>query len=1138
MKKNDVFKIKKIIFQKNGFFIFVDTDNNSFKGNTDKELLKDMDIVCLQDLKKTIYQGKDQFLFSDKDLGVIEISDEKQNTDFDTNNSDNKEVKMARVKEVKFHNTKTFIEEDPSTHSQWAVWKDIEGNKYSGTVNFLDFKKNTIFNADFSETVHPVYGTQRKCSQVEIIYHNTGCLEDSLRASGVNKNAIINIIADNRFTKLKDKLSDNEKIKEITLKDLLEVPYLGKKTAEKLLLNINKNTTSPSGSKELFFKEMRSLLSSKHVSIFMGGSSGLKSETDKIKLLDRFYKEFSKLLEDQNNGFFADTGVDSILKIPKAIEENPYLFIWINGFGFLKTDEIAREMGISLNSPLRQEAAVRAVLNGDTGGFQGDIYINRENLFDEVKSILSITDKNSSGDVDFTIDFTKDESDVLFENLRNSKSNKYFTWLEMSSAFRLVDKNGYESGFEVYMNEYSSEPCYVDENNNDITIIDPENPDVKCPNVVENKLFSIFKNGRFWTSSFLKITSNVSEQFTTIENYNAEKNIFDKVDDASNSSDTEILDAIALRAWILKFEKKESKNNGFDYKLSEEQVLAVKKVNSGNSMLFTLTGYAGTGKSTVSKALLELLSIKYKNEGDIQCIAVSGMASRRITEATGFTSSTVMSYLFDENRIKNTKVLFIDESSMIDSSMLSEIFDKIDTKKTRVLLVGDVGQLPSIGRGTPYKDILRSGFSDSVELLKIFRQSEDAIMTTVAKEIRTGSVSDLYLDGIHEDFALISNSLLEKPIASINKNIRAIENKESMSSADKKMVKKLSFDKRSAIERLNKSSLDFIKDLLLKSQPEFEKDIFSFQLISPQQDKGLVFENDFNQGHTNLNLVAQNILNPEGETIVDTANNLSLGKYKSYIGGHKKFRIGDKVVNTLNQNWSFDKNHLLGVYNPKTKEYVFDIKNSFLSQWISKYARKHQKLGAHLRIMNGMVGQIVSYNRISQLIGVEIPFENDKIIVFYSDKEIGSLSLAYALSVHKLQGSEAKTIAFVCSPSHSLMLNQNLLYTGLTRGKKMAYIIGSKMTFKSAIKKVAAERKTLLPLLFESKLGFDIETYNKIGLLDDYEHTNDVNKYFIQNNTVLNDKLLDTIENRSQQLIKTDSNIKNEEQDEWDDELF
>jgi len=1094
MTLNNSFTIKTMIFAKNGFFIFIDDNNNSFKGKYPHALNAGDTFKVIKQLKTTSYNGKEQYLFSDSDFEPVSSPSTPSLTSV---NNDILDVKLARVKMIKFHNTKSFIDEDPSTHSQWATWKDTNNNSYSGNVNFLDFKKNTIFNAVYSTKSHPVYGDQRVVSSTEIIHHNTSNIEDFLISSGASSKSISSIILDPAFSQIKTLLSSSTDAGQLDAKTLGKVPGLGPKTASKIIDNINKSNVSPVGAKEQFFALMKELFVKNYVSYYIGGASK-KSNSDKIKILDKLFIEFSKLIEGQNRNFQAETGVDTILDVPKLLEKNPYNFIWVNGLGFSKCDEIALEMGIEINSPLRQEAAIRAVLNGDTGGFQGDIYINRTNLFDEVKEILSITDTNNNGVTDFNIGFSKEDAESLFDRIRNDKMNKYFSWLELTSSFELVDSHGnpaLNSLTIITLDDNSKTPIFFDDKNNSFLVKHVDGS--SCSTFSHDVPYSIFKNGSFLVNCFLLPKQAVSEQFTTIENYDFEKSIFDKVEDAINSSNNSILNPVALEAWIKNFENTESQNNGFQYKLSSEQKQAVRMINSGDKNIFTLTGYAGTGKSTVSKALLQLLALKYTEKDAIQCVAVSGMASRRITEATGFTASTVMSYLFNSDRIKKTQVLFIDESSMLDSSMLNEILEKIDTSKVRLLLAGDVGQLPAIGRGSPYKDILQSGFVDSVELKKIFRQSEDAIMTTVAKEIRTGVVDDIHLCGKHEDFQFVSFTDLEIPISKITSSIHKTISKDTLSSSDKKMLKKLYDDKSNAVKKLNQESMKFIKNLLLNSIEEFKKDIFSLQLISPQQDKGLTSVNDHNMGHTNLNLVAQDILNTDGELIIDTVNNLKLPNYNPSISGHKKFKIGDKVVNTLNQNWSFDGKSI-GIID-SLNNVVRDPKMPPLKEFIKHFSVPHKKLGNYIRIMNGMVGKIHSFDSTNNLVCVEFNFEGFKIGVFYSAQELGSLSLAYALSVHKLQGSEAKTVVFVASPSHTLMLNQNLLYTGLTRGKTMAYIVGSRFTFRNAIKKVSANRKTLLPLLFESKLSLEDKIYSKLVQLDDFEHKSKSNNTWFKN---------------------------------------
>ena len=139
-----------------------------------------------------------------------------------------------------------------------------------------------------------------------------------------------------------------------------------------------------------------------------------------------------------------------------------------------------------------------------------------------------------------------------------------------------------------------------------------------------------------------------------------------------------------------------------ELKLGEQQRSAVEAINNGASLLF-LVGYAGTGKSTTSKTILNLLNTKYDDKEIMTC-ALSGIASQRIADTTGYESATIQSLLikFEKMDTFPFSVMLIDEASMINSSLFARLVAKI--KKSAILIiVGDDAQLPPIGAGNVFE---------------------------------------------------------------------------------------------------------------------------------------------------------------------------------------------------------------------------------------------------------------------------------------------------------------------------------------------------------------------------------------------------------------------------------------------------
>lgn len=142
-------------------------------------------------------------------------------------------------------------------------------------------------------------------------------------------------------------------------------------------------------------------------------------------------------------------------------------------------------------------------------------------------------------------------------------------------------------------------------------------------------------------------------------------------------------------------------------------------------------------------------------------------------------------------------------------------------------------------------------------------------------------------------------------------------------------------------------------------------------------------------GVQNLNRVLQDTLNPSGQELTF---------------GDLRFRVGDRVLQTRND---YDKD-----------------------------------------VFNGDTGLIVGWDGTAGILHVKF----DDRLVRYERKELDLLTLAYAITVHKAQGSEYPAVVLPLTTQHAIMLQRNLLYTALTRGKKLAVIVGTEQAVGMAVR--------------------------------------------------------------------------------------
>ena len=194
-------------------------------------------------------------------------------------------------------------------------------------------------------------------------------------------------------------------------------------------------------------------------------------------------------------------------------------------------------------------------------------------------------------------------------------------------------------------------------------------------------------------------------------------------------------------------------------KLSQKQEVAVNEAFLRN--LSVITGSPGTGKTTVLKMILEVYA-RLHPEHKVMLLAPTGRASRRMAESTGFKGAKTMHNALgltneedEENREKerqnlDAELIIVDECSMVDMWLARQFFTRLK-EGAKIVLVGDPDQLPSVGAGNVFKEIISCGIVPVTVLDQIFRQSSDSFIAYNAKIINRGETNLYY----GEDFVFI-----------------------------------------------------------------------------------------------------------------------------------------------------------------------------------------------------------------------------------------------------------------------------------------------------------------------------------------------------------------------------------------------
>ena len=430
-----------------------------------------------------------------------------------------------------------------------------------------------------------------------------------------------------------------------------------------------------------------------------------------------------------------------------------------------------------------------------------------------------------------------------------------------------------------------------------------------------------------------------------------------------------------------------------ELKLGEQQREAVVKINDGASILF-LVGYAGTGKSTTSKTILNLLNTRYDSKEIMTC-ALSGIASQRIADTTGYESATIQSLIVKHEKSDTLpySVILIDEASMINSSLFARFLTKV-SKKAILIIVGDDAQLPPIGAGNVLSDVLTLELAPIVKLTKIYRQSEEQAITLIANDIRKGEVPEYRRK--YDDFEFIDLSM---------PNYYGMKN--TLSSTE--LQEKREENSQHIIAEITHRVVESIEKARYRLNNKQIKEYLNyFQVITPMKGGTL--------GSNNLNKVLQEYFNPNPK--------------KSVKKGGGEFRLMDKVVHTKNEN---------------------------MTSW-SGEGFKTGEDSAQRRIFNGMSGLLFKIEEDDEQAFVFYPNE-DVVVVYEYEELKSHLMLSYALTIHKVQGMEYDIVVIPMSFTHFIMHNTKLIYTAITRAKHKCILIGEGGAFESACKKFESTRR-------------------------------------------------------------------------------
>jgi exodeoxyribonuclease V alpha subunit len=435
-----------------------------------------------------------------------------------------------------------------------------------------------------------------------------------------------------------------------------------------------------------------------------------------------------------------------------------------------------------------------------------------------------------------------------------------------------------------------------------------------------------------------------------------------------------------------------------------------------------ILGEAGTGKTTVIKAIIQAIEKTQGVGSSFQLLAPTGKAADRIREATGKPATTIHSFLADpaRNWINENRTFkrlggrqesgfityVIDEASMVDLGLLAALFRAIRWNAVqRLIFVGDPNQLPPIGRGRVFADIidwLAKQNPESVGTLETnFRQMENALIGVKTGIIDLAKLYVRTVQTIKKDQAssIQAEEMLRRlqEGGDISDDLRVVYWNDGKDLATKLVNTVVSDMEKDADQKLDPGRPYNLWSAAFKGVKENERPEYQ-QVISPY--RGEEFGTDI------LNTILQQHRSGRKEI-----------EHRLQLGGIALF---DKVIQTRNRR----KSKAPWAYNVVTRRnYQLDeILNGELG-FVKLHGLDNGKLG-----WEGFT-----------LTRFQVQFSRrPNLWVNYEGKsEVETnLELAYALSVHKAQGSEFERVYFIVPKHKKALLSRELFYTGLTRAKR------------------------------------------------------------------------------------------------------
>jgi exodeoxyribonuclease V alpha subunit len=507
-------------------------------------------------------------------------------------------------------------------------------------------------------------------------------------------------------------------------------------------------------------------------------------------------------------------------------------------------------------------------------------------------------------------------------------------------------------------------------------------------------------------------------------------------------------DKIRVERWVARY----CRSNAIA--LSDEQTAAVTGIVCEQFSI--LTGGPGCGKTTTTLVLVKLLeAMKLK----VLLAAPTGRAAQRMIDVIGRESKTIHRLLewqlgkFNKNEENPLDVdfLVVDECSMLDINLTASLLKAVPPN-SQVLFIGDADQLPSVGAGNVLRDMIASGKAPCFRLTKIFRQAQESLIIRYAHQINNGDMP--YID-----------SPFKKPeIWKDGADCLFLDSDESTQEQLRFIAKIKKYHEMKAAEGHNGLDSNLYEFRVNEPLMPYET-----ELTIPKKFQHVDLE-EILKAPTKVDelLAVLKKVHPwsalyYGLSATDVVKKLYLEWIPKYFGSKIEIQIITPMTRGSLGTVSLNK-MIQESANPPQKgksqlqvgERIFRVGDRVI----------HRRNNYDLGVFNGDIGVIREID--NEALTCVVSFFPDHRIVEYNRDDIPELDLSYAITIHKSQGSEFGAVIIPVLTQHFKMLFRNLIYTGLTRARKLAVLVGTRKALAMAVKNQdTSQRQTYLKELLQ-----------------------------------------------------------------------